>query len=102
MEVPWICGRCRAENWVDLECLDVWPIDRLVEAMGFTCTSCGMREAISYTTASLREAERTLMMYKPSHRKFPWLMAKLLKKQYGVNERGEAYGKSKHPNVAVP
>ena len=101
MEVPWNCG-CGEENWIDLERLDEWPLDRLVSAMGFTCRKCGMREAISYSTPSLKEAERNLILYRPSHRKFKYKFLKLVRKQSGVNARGEAYGTSEHPNVAVP
>lgn len=102
MEIPWTCRKCRAENWVDLENLSEWPVDRLISAMGYVCVHCGMREAISYTTTSLREAERKLGHYQPGHRKFEYLFWKLVTKQSGLNARGELHGASKHPNLAVP
>lgn len=102
METPWRCA-CGAENWIDLERLTEWPLDRLLSAMGYVCTNCGMREAISYTTPSLREAERKLTRYAPSHSKYPYLIGRLVTKQRGVNLRGEQrHGASKHPNLAVP
>jgi hypothetical protein len=102
MEIPWVCRNCGGENWIDLLDLFEWPMDKLTTAMGFICTDCGMREAISFSTPSLRDAERRLTSYEPTHRKFPWLFGRLVRKQSGVNERGEAYGESKHPNMAVP
>lgn len=103
METPWTCRDCGGENWVDLESLDKWPLDRLMSAMGYVCKHCGMREAISYTTPSMRAAERKLTRYAPGHRKFQFVLASLIRKQSGVNARGESlYGSSRHPNVAVP
>lgn len=103
METPWRCWNCGEENWIDLECLDEWPLDRLVSAMGYVCTNCGMREAISYTTLSLREAERKLTSYPVMHRKYPFLFAKLVTKQRGVNLRGkEKHGTREFPDLAVP
>lgn len=102
MDLPWICTRCRGENWIDLEGLTEWPLDKLITAQGYECEHCGMREAISYTTPSMRAAERKLERYAPNHRKFPFILGKLLTKQIGINARGEAYGKSEHPNVAIP
>lgn len=101
MEIPWAC-RCGEENWIDLENLFEWPLDRLLTAQGFVCTRCGMREAISYTTPSLREAERKLTHYKPGTPKFAWYFGRLAKKQTGVNARGETYGTREHQNVAIP
>jgi len=103
METPWRCSKCGAENWIDLERLTEWPLDRLMSAMGYVCEGCGMREAISYTTTSLLEAERKLTRYAPGDRKYRFLFGKLVSKQSGVNARGkEKYGASEHPNLAVP
>jgi len=102
MELPWMCTRCGWENWIDLEGLTERPLDKLLTAQGYECRNCGMWEAISYTTPSMREAERKLTRYAPGHHKFAFLLAKLVTKQTGVNKRGEAYGKSEYPNVAVP
>lgn len=102
MEIPWICRDCRAENWIDLECLEKWPLDRLMSAMGYVCNNCGMREAISYTTPSMRAAERKLTRYAPGHKKFQFVLVSLIRKQSGVNARGELlYGSSRLPNVVV-
>lgn len=102
MEIPWLCSSCRWENWIDIEHLSRWPLDGVISALGFICSYCGMWEAISYTTVSLQEAERKLTRYAPGHPKFPYLMGRLVAKQTGVNERGEAYGKSIRQNLAVP
>ena len=63
-----------------------------------------MREAISFTTTSLKEAERKLARYAPNHHKFPFLLGKLVIKQIGVNDRGENLinGESVDKNLAVP
>lgn len=102
MEFPWICTDCGEENWIDLDGLTEWPMDKLITAQGFICRKCGMREAISFTTASMQAAERKLERYAPTHWKYPFLLGKLVTKQTGLNARGEAYGKSKRPNMAVP
>lgn len=102
METPWTCRKCGTENWVDLERLSEWPVDGLMNAMGYVCESCGMREAISYTTTSLKEAERKLSRYQPGHSKYEYLFRKLVRKQDGLNARGELHGTSEHPNLAVP
>lgn len=72
-----------------------------MSAMGFICSNCGMREAISYTTPSMRESERKLLTCQPTHKKHSYYFAKVLRKQTGVNRRGEAYGESKHPHMVI-
>jgi len=101
MDLPWVCTSCGGENWIDLDNLTEWPLDKLLTAQGFDCRKCGMREAISFTTPSMRAAERKLMRYATTHRKYPFLLRKLVIKQNGLNQRGEAYGESTRPNMAV-
>lgn len=88
MDIPWICGTCGYENMVDLENLSEWPLDKIVTAQGYTCEHCGIREAISYQTASLKEAESKMTRYQSGTQQFQWLFQKLLKKAEGVNVRG--------------
>lgn len=73
---------------VALDRLSEWPLDNLMTAQGFTCAFCGAREAVSYSTPSLREAERKLNRYPPGHPQFRFLFAKLLRKAEGINRRG--------------
>lgn len=87
MEVPWNCSKCGFENMIDLQSLSEWPVDRLITAQGFTCENCGAREAVSYTSVSLQEAERKLSRYRPDQGQFRFLFAKLLRKVSGMNEK---------------
>lgn len=100
MKVPFICRNCAGENWVDMDDLTEWPLDRLITAQGYKCSQCEVLEAISYTSRSMQDAERKLSRYAPAHPKFRLLVDKLVRKQRGLNERGEAYGKSNHPDMA--
>jgi len=100
MEVPFVCRECGRENWVEMESLSEWPVDRLITAQGFECKHCEVKEAISYTSRSLQDAERKLSRYEPAHPKFAFIVSKLVRKQKGLNMRGEAYGKSNPTNLA--
>ena len=88
MEMPWRCSVCLFLNLVDLEKLELWPMDKLFSAEGFICEKCGTREAVRYVTPSLREAETKLTRYRPGQAQFKFLFAKLFRKALGVNERG--------------
>lgn len=100
MEMPWLCSTCGRENMIDLENLSEWPVDRLTRAQGFPCENCGAKEAVSHRTASLEEAERKLSRYRPGQEKFNFLFAKLVRKQSGLNERGERHGALQHSDMA--
>lgn len=100
MELPWHCSVCRAECMVDFGNLLQWPLDGLITAHGFIC-SCGAREAVSYSTPSLREAERKLNRYSPNQPQYRHLFAKLLRKAEGVNRRGALlHGAIERPHMA--
>ena len=89
------------ENMVDFESLNRWPLDKLITAQGFVCTYCGAREAVSYSTISLQEAEGKLTRYAPTHPQFQFLFAKVLRKTIGVHARGQALnGTLQRPHVA--
>lgn len=79
-----MCGR---ENMIDMENLSEWPLDKLVTAQGFTCENCGGRESVSYTSMSLKEAEKRLKRYTPEHTQFRFLFNKLVRKVSGMVER---------------
>lgn len=100
MDIPWLCGVCHMENMVDLDHLLERTVDKLITAEGFVCESCGMWEAISYRTLSLQEMERKLSRYRPEQQQFQFLFAKLVRKQIGLNERGENNGALQHPHMA--
>lgn len=72
---------------IGMENLSEWPMDKLITAQGFTCESCGTREAVSYTSTSLREAEKKLSRYTPQHEQFRYLFARLLRKASGIIEK---------------
>lgn len=99
-EIPWRCSTCGCENMVDFDRLSFWPINKLITARGFTCKSCGTREAILLSNASLEEAMRNLMRYPPGHRKFQYLLAKCIKKAEGLRLRGETDGALQRQNMA--
>jgi len=100
MEIPWLCSSCRHENMVDLEHLQERTVNRVMTAEGFTCENCGMWEAISYRTTSLLEMERRLSRYRPGQAQFEFLLKKLVRKQTGLNQRGEINGEIKLPHMA--
>jgi len=102
MDIPWICSVCGYENMIDLENLSEWPLDKIVTAQGYTCTKCGTREAISNRTLSLAEAERKLSRYRPRQDQFKLLFGKLVRKQEGLNERGEHNGAFERKDMASP
>lgn len=85
---------------IDVEHLAEWPISNVLTARGFTCDSCETREAVSYTNVSVREALRKLVQYRPGHRKFQFLFAKILRRMEGTQQRGEAHGALEDPHVA--
>lgn len=87
MELPWICSTCGFENMIDLQNLDEWPVDKLITAQGFICENCKAREAVSYTSVSLQEAEKKLSRYRPDQAQFKFLFAKLLRKTSGMMEK---------------
>lgn len=72
---------------LDMQNLSEWPVDRLVTAQGFTCEKCGTREAVSYTSLSLREAEKKLSRYRPDQAQFRYLFAKLVRKASGMRKK---------------
>lgn len=86
---------------VDFQNLSTRPMGKLYAAEGYFCEHCGAWEAVSYTNPSLRDGERKLSRYRPGQRQFQFLFSKLYRKQCGVNERGEAYGKVEHPHMVV-
>lgn len=102
MVIPWRCSGCHAENMVDLAHLSERTVDKLTTAQGFTCEECGMWEAISYRTLSLLEMERKLSRYRPGQAQFNLLFKKLVRKQTGLNERGETNGEKQLPHMAIP
>ena len=75
---------------IDLDNLESWPLDKVMNAKGFSCRYCGMRNVVGYTTVSLEEQMRKLTRYSPDHPKFSFLFRKTLRKAEGVNLRGEA------------
>lgn len=85
---------------IDLENLSEWPVDKLTTAQGFTCENCGMRDAISYRTASLEAAERKLTRYHPGQPQFDFLFRRLVRKAEGVNARGVNNGAFQRQNLA--
>lgn len=87
MELPWNCSTCGFENMIDVQNLSEWPMDRLICAQGFTCEKCEARVAVSYTSVSLRDAEKKLSRYRPDQTQFRFLFAKLLRKVSGMNEK---------------
>lgn len=87
MELPWKCSACGFENMIDMQNLAEWTVDRLITAQGFTCQQCSAREAVSYTSVSLQEAEKRLSRYRPEQGQFKFLFAKLLRKASGMVER---------------
>lgn len=87
---------------VDFDALSSWPLDPVLTARGFVCSNCGMREAISITSASLEEAVRKLQSTVPGNRKFPFLFAKAVKKAQGLNRRGDPNGALPNPHLAPP
>lgn len=102
MEIPWRCSACCHENMVDLAHLSERTVDRVTNAEGFTCENCGMWEAISYRTLSLVEMERKLSRYRPGQSQFAHLFRKLVRKQTGLNERGEENGAFRRSHMAIP
>lgn len=87
MEIPWRCADCNYETMIDLDNLAEWQVDKLTTAQGFTCENCGKKQAVYATSLSLREAEKKLFRYSPSHHQFHFLFAKLLKKASGILEK---------------
>lgn len=72
---------------IDMQSLSEWPVDRLLTAQGFICEKCQTREAVSYTSVSLKEAEKKLSRYRPDQAQFRYLFAKLLRKLSGMVEK---------------
>lgn len=72
---------------IDLLALDIKPVDKIIHARGFECEKCGTWQALSYTSASLREAENKLARYTPRHEQFCFLFKKLLHKASGMAEK---------------
>jgi len=87
VDIPWKCADCNHETMVDLDHLKEWQVDKLTTAQGFTCEHCGKDQAIYAVSISLREAEKKLFRYPPSHPQFQFLFSKLLKKASGMLER---------------
>lgn len=87
MEMPWNCSACSHENMIDMENLTELTVNKLVDAQGFFCENCGSWEAVSYTSMSLKEAEKKLKRYTPEHRQFRFLFNKLARKVSGMVER---------------
>lgn len=69
---------------VDLEHLAEWQVDKLITAQGFICEKCGKWQAVYAVSVSLREAEKKLFRYSPTHSRFQFHFAKLLRKVSGV------------------
>lgn len=87
---------------VDLEHLSVWPLDKIVNARGFSCEKCGVREAISFTNSSLEELVRKLKRYTPDQAQYQHILARCIRKAQGLRQRGECNGTQRHQNLVAP
>lgn len=98
-ELPWRCRKCHADQMVDMDSLERWPLDQLLAARGFTCRNCRSREAISYSTPLLDEALKRLTQMRPAHRKFPYYFGKALRRAESINRR--THGALEHKDMAA-
>lgn len=72
---------------INVLALEIKPVDKIISARGFECEKCGVWQALSYTSESLREAENKLSRYKPMHKQFVFLFKKLIHKASNMAEK---------------
>lgn len=89
--VPWRCDSCEKENLIDLLDLQSRAVDKIVTGRGFTCEKCGKWVEISYSSTSLKEAEKKLSRYMPEHEQYRFLLKKLIHKASGMAEKVRSY-----------
>lgn len=87
MNVPWLCNSCGRTNLVDLFRLEEIPMDRITSMRGFTCAYCRDFQVISYSSLTVRDAEKKLSRYTPKHEQYQFMIQKLIRKLRGMREK---------------
>lgn len=87
-DYPWACGVCERLNMIDLEHMDIQPVNKLVSAQGFCCP-CGFFNPVIYTTDSLRVALRKLEVMDVTRLDFPFHLGKVMRKAMGIRAKAE-------------
>lgn len=79
MNVPWTCPACGTVSLIDLQKLDVRPVNKLVNRFGYPC-ACGEFVEIRRDSGSFRELSFKLQRYAPGHERYQFLLRKLIHK----------------------
>ena len=102
LEFPFRCSNCHRESMVDLESLEIRPIDQVMSAEGYICPYCESWEPVFFSTVSLRDKLGKLENMKPEHSKYRYHFSTLLNKATRFQARiRRRDGPSKNKDVAT-
>ena len=87
VEIPLHCSHCDSLNMVDFSNLGTRPVNKVVNAEGFICSTCGIWEPVFYITVSLQEKLARLDKLAIGNKKFNYLFGKTLKKAENLRSR---------------
>lgn len=78
---------CGSVNLIDLLSLQNKPVDKIISARGFDCSSCAAWQVISYTSTSLEDMQQKLSRYTPEHEQYQFILKKLMRKAISMAEK---------------
>ena len=86
MNVPWTCPACAGVTLIDLQNLDVRPVNKIVNKIGYQCT-CGEFVEIRCDSGNFRELAGRLERYTPVHEQYQFLLRKLIHKAVNMMDK---------------
>lgn len=87
MDFPIRCQYCGYENWIDLNCPIIRPVNNLVVVEEYICKKCNEKIPFFYYTRSLEEALFKLRRCNIHNKNFMYFFNKILKKSQGIREK---------------
>jgi hypothetical protein len=100
-EFPLRCSHCGRVTMVDLEAMEILPIDQVTRVEGFHCNHCEKWEPVYYSTVSLEEVIAKLQRSAIGSKRYQTLFSKALSKAENLRSRIERRdGTRKHPDLA--